>query len=254
MTAEPLPCVTLSEHDGVRYMHLASIWVQGAMRLAEPQKIELEYVRRMMAWMLWRPSRELSSGHAVQLGLGAGAITRFCRQVMKMRCTVVEINPQVIAANRQWFRLPREGTGFAVAQRDARAWVEDEANAATVDVLCVDLYDHDAARPVIDDEAFYAACRRVLVDGGVMTVNLFGRKTSFAASARRIAAAFGTDQVWHLSPTREGNTVIVAGRNLVVPERDILEARAATIENSFGLPAPLWLHMVKPLRLRTPAS
>jgi spermidine synthase len=138
-----------------------------------------------------------------------------------------------------------------VVLADARAWVDDDANTASADVLCVDLYDHDAAQPALDDDAFYAACRRVLAEGGVMTVNLFGRKSSFAASARRIAAAFGLDQVWRVEPTREGNTVVVAGRGLVVPDRDTLEARAATIERSYGLPASQWLHMVRPLRLET---
>lgn len=243
-----LPSVTMSEHDGVRYLHLGSIWVQGAMRLDDPKAIELEYVRRMMAWMLWRPSEDLARGHAVQLGLGAGAITRFTRGAMKMRTTAVEINPQVIAANRAWFRLPRDDAKFGVVMTDARAWVDDDANLGTVDVLCVDLYDHDAARPVLDDEPFYAGCRRVLADGGVMSVNLFGRKTSFAASARRIAAAFGFDQVWRLEPTREGNTVVIAARGVVVPDRDTLQQRAATIERSYGLPASRWLHMVRPLR------
>ena len=68
---------TLSEFDGVRFLHLDSIWVQGAMRLKKPEKLELEYVQRMMAWMLWRDARDMTQGTAVQLGLGAGALTRF---------------------------------------------------------------------------------------------------------------------------------------------------------------------------------
>src|SRR5512143_2027959 len=87
---------TLSEADGVRYLHLGTPWVQGAMRIRKPQALELEYIQRMMAWMLLRPSRELARGHAVQLGLGAAAITRFCHGVLKMRSTAVELNPTVI--------------------------------------------------------------------------------------------------------------------------------------------------------------
>ncbi|TXD68497.1 hypothetical protein FUT87_26245 [Mitsuaria sp. TWR114] len=60
---------TLSEFDGVRFLHLDSIWVQGAMRVKKPEKLELEYVQRMMAWMLWRDTREMTQGQAVQLGL-----------------------------------------------------------------------------------------------------------------------------------------------------------------------------------------
>lgn len=248
-TASPEPVgATISEHDGVRYLHLGTPWVQGAMRLRKPRSIELDYVQRMMAWMLWRPSESLASGHAVQLGLGAGAITRFTRQVMKMRTTVVELNPSVITACRLWFHLPDDDDRLRVLEGDAGAWVADAAHAGSADVLCVDLYDHEAAAPVLDDEAFYADCRRLLAEPGVMTVNLFGRDASFERSAARIAAVFGAEQVWQLAPTREGNTVVVAGRGLDVPDRETLEARAANIEALYGLPARKWLRMVRPWR------
>jgi spermidine synthase len=238
---------TLSEHDGVRYLHLDSPWVQGAMRIARPQALELEYIQRMMAWMLWRPESEVAEGHAVQLGLGAGSITRFCHQVMRMRATVVEINPTVIAANRLWFRLPANDTRLDVCEDDAARWVRDRAHLGCAQVLNVDLYDHEAAAPVLDDAEFYAACRGVLDDGGVMTVNLFGRDASFLRSAARIAAAFGHHQVWSLRPTREGNTVVVATRDVDVPDREGLTRRAAKIEERYGLPASKWLRMVRPL-------
>jgi spermidine synthase len=214
----------------------------------KPQQIELEYVQRMMAWMLWRPSEEVAEGHVVQLGLGAAAITRFTHQVLRMRTTAVELNPSVITACRLWFHLPADDARLEVLQADAGAWVADAAHLQSVDVLCVDLYDHDAAAPVLDDAAFYAACRAVLAPGGLMTVNLFGRDASFERSAALIAAAFGTDQVWQLAPTREGNTVVVAARGVVVPDRETLTARAESIQARYGLPARKWLRLVRPYK------
>jgi spermidine synthase len=243
----PLEPATMSEQDGVRYLHLGTPWVQGAMRVRKPQAIELEYVQRMMAWMLWRPQEDVASGHAVQLGLGAAAITRFTHQAMRMRTTAVELNPTVITACRLWFRLPADDATLQVVEADAGRWVADPAHLQTADVLSVDLYDHDAAAPVLDSDAFYTACRGVLAHGGLMAVNLFGRDASFAASAARIASAFGRDQVWSLRPTREGNTVVIAARGVTVPDRDTLSARADNIEARFGLPARKWLRMVQPL-------
>ncbi len=244
-----LPFATISEHDGVRFLHLDTPWVQGAMLIREPRVIVLEYVRRMMAWMLWRPSAEVAAGHAVQLGLGAASITRFCHSVLRMpRVTAVELNPAVIAACRHGFKLPANGARMAVVQADAGQWVADAAHRDSAQVLCVDLYDHDAAAPVLDSDGFYAQCRGVLTPGGVMSVNLFGRASSFAASAARIAAAFGRDQVWSLSPTREGNTVVIATRGVAVPGREELLARAALIEREYGLPARKWLKMVRPYK------
>ena len=108
---------------------------------------------------------------------------------------------------------------------------------------------HDDAAPVLDSDEFYADCRGVLVHGGLMAVNLFGRDASFAASAARIASAFGSDQVWSLRPTREGNTVVVAARGVTVPDREALTSRAEHIESRYGLPARKWLRMVRPLTL-----
>jgi len=245
----PLPAVTVSEHDGVRYLHLGETpWVQGAMLLRAPRVLALEYVQRMMAWMLWRPVEDLGAARAVQLGLGTASITRFCHQVLRMgHITAVELNPAVIAACRQAFRLPADDARLHVVQGDAGQWAADAAHHAAADVLNVDLYDQEAAAPVLDSADFYADCRRVLAPGGVMSVNLFGRRASFEASSARIAAAFGRDQVWALRPTREGNTIVVAARGVVVPDRATLTARAATIERLYGLPARKWLRLVRPL-------
>lgn len=245
--ARALPAATISEIDGVRHLHLGTPWVQGSMRIDRPRAIELEYVQRMMVWMLLRPPDVVTQGHAVQLGLGAGTITRFTRQVLRMRTTAVELNPSVIAACRAWFRLPRDDARLHVVQGDAGAWVADPAHAGSADVLCVDLYDHEAAAPVLDDAAFYAGCRAVLAEGGVMTVNLFGRRSSFAASARRVAAAFGAARVHGLRPTREGNTVLFAQRDAALPARDELARRAEIVESRWGLPARKWLRMIRPL-------
>jgi spermidine synthase len=247
-----LPEVTISEHDGVRYLHLGTPWVQGSMRLNAPSTIDLAYVQRMLASLLWLPTEAVGRGPAVQLGLGAGAITRFTLQQLRMPTTVVEINWHVVDACRAWFRLPLAHERLRVVIADAGAWLggaDAAALAGAVQLLHVDLYDHEAAAPVLDDEPFYAACRTLLAPGGVMAVNLFGRDASFERSTARIAAAFGAGQVWTLQPTREGNTVVIAGREVTVPERDVLAARAGALEARFGrrgLPARKWLRMVRP--------
>lgn len=242
------PPVTLSESDGVRYLHLGSIWVQGAMRIRAPQFVVLEYVRRMLASLLWLPADGWGGATAVQLGLGAGAITRFTVQQLGMATTVVEINPWVVEVGRRWFRLPVDDPRLSLVTMDAGRWLADAPPHSAL-LLHVDLYDHEAAAPVLDDQAFYGACRRLLAPGGVMSVNLFGRHASYAESAARIAAAFGAEQVWSLTPTREGNTTVIAGHQVEVPGREELQARAGLLESRFsavGLEPLKWLRMVKP--------
>ena len=246
-----LPPVTFSEMGGIRYLHLGTAWVQGAMCIAKPLKIELDYVRRMMVWMLLRPEADTPSPeawggvHAVQLGLGAAAITRFCHQAIGCRTTAVELNSVVIAAAHVWFHLPRQAERLQVLEKNAADYVSDPANHDIVDVLCVDLYDHEAAGPVLDSEEFYRGCERLLRPGGVMTVNLFGREASFERSYNRIAAAFGADCVFSMQATKEGNTVVGAVKQLSWPDPQTLVARAENIDTQFKLPAPQWLKMLR---------
>ena len=105
----------------------------------------------------------------------------------------------------------------------------------------VDLYDHEAAAPVLDSVAFYKNCRALLTDEGTMTVNLFGRTSSYEKSLAKMAEAFGEDALWAFKPTREGNTVVMAQRTASRPKRDQLQLQAEAIENRFGLPATKWL-------------
>ena len=244
--APQLEPATISEAGGVRYLHLGTPWVQGAMRLRKPAAIELDYVQRMMVWLLLRPLEDWAGAHAVQLGLGAATITRHCHGVLGMRTTAVEINPSVVAACRQWFRLPPDGRRLRVVEADAAAWAADPRHAGSADVVCVDLYDHDAASPALDSEDFYRDAHRLLAAGGAMTVNLFGRASSYERSLHRIADAFGPEALWTFRPTREGNTVVLAQRTPTRPPRDALAERAQSIQTRWSLPAAKWLRAFKP--------
>jgi len=240
-----LPEATLSESRGVRCLHLDTPWIQGAMRVSKPLKLELEYIQRMMAWLLLRDPAVLADTRCVQLGLGAAAITKHCHAVLKVASTTaVEINPTVIGVCRNWFNLPDNDERLNVLQMDAARYVADPEHIASADALCVDLYDHEAASPVLDDEAFYRDCWRLLDDGGVMSVNLFGRDASFAISSARIAAVFGQERTAMLKPTRDGNTIVLAWKGFDLPSRELLAQRAESLQTRFELPAGKWLKLL----------
>ena len=243
-TAE-LPEVSVSDDGEVRHLHLGTPWIQGSMRIAAPFDLELEYVQRMMAWLLFVEPTSVARRHAMQLGLGAGAITKFCRKKLRMCCTVVELNPRVEAVCRAWFKLPHDGPMQRVVLADAALEIQKPEWHGTVDALAVDLYDHDAAAPVLDSADFYADCRALLTEDGCLTVNLFGRSSSYERSLDKLAEAFGDDALWAFKATREGNTVVLAQRSATRPKRPLLQQRAEEIEARWGLPARKWLKVFK---------
>jgi len=244
-----LPEVTVSDDGEVRHLHLGTPWIQGSMRLKEPFEIELEYVQRMMAWLLFVDPVSVAERHAMQLGLGAGAITKFCHRKLRMCSTAIELNPQVAAVCRSWFKLPPDGPMLRVVLADAAQEVRSPEWRATVDALAVDLYDHNAAAPVLDSADFYADCRALLTDDGAMTVNLFGRAASYAESVEKIATVFGEDAVWVFKPTREGNSVVLAHRTPTQLTRADLQARCEAVQARWDLPSAKWWRVFKPLAL-----
>lgn len=226
--------LTLSEADGVRYLHFGSRWVQGAMRIGRPFALELEYQQQMMALGLLLPQPR----RILQLGLGAAALTKFCwRHCPGADVTAVDISESVIAAARRSFRLPPDDERLTVVAADARRFLEGTRNR--YDWLQVDLYDAAARGPVYDDVGFYRACRLVLAQPGVVAINLFGR--SFDASFAAIAAAFD-DRALVLPEADAGNRVVLAwrGPRLKLQWRE-LSTRADRLRASWKLPAHAWL-------------
>ena len=246
-TAIELPEVSVSDDGEVRHLHLGTPWIQGSMRVAEPFEIELQYVQRMMAWLLFVEPASVTKRHAMQLGLGAGAITKFCHKKLRLCTTAIELNPQVLAVCRQWFKLPPDGPKLRVVLADAAEEIKNPMWLGTVDALAVDLYDHEAAAPVLDSPDFYADCRALLTEDGCMTVNLFGRASSFERSLKSMASAFGEDALWAFKPTREGNTVVLAQRTPSRPKRIELAARAEAIQARWDLPSAKWMRVFKPV-------
>lgn len=118
-TTPELPEVSVSDDGEVRHLHLGTPWIQGSMRVDDPFALELEYVQRMMAWLLFVEPTSVTKRHAMQLGLGAGAITKFCHKKLRLCATAIELNPQVLAVCRQWFKLPPDGAKLRVILGDA---------------------------------------------------------------------------------------------------------------------------------------
>ncbi|MFL6676566.1 MAG: spermidine synthase [Massilia sp.] len=228
--------VTLSEQDGVRYLHFGTEWVQGAMRIRKPDWPELEYAQQMMAWMLF-----IDQPRAIaQLGLGAATLTKFCyRQFPQAAVTAVELNPSVIAICASMFKLPPNDERLNVIEMDALDFVNDPANHGAFDVLQCDLYDATARGPVLDTAEFYVACNDCLAPHGMMTVNLFGDHPSFGKNIKAMKFAFG--QVICLPEVHDGNVVALCFKERVKLDMEALKARAAQIVAATKLPAKSWV-------------
>jgi spermidine synthase len=235
------PPATITEFQGVRSLHLGTSWVQGAMRIAKPDNIELEYVQMMMMWLLFNEQPR----HIVQLGLGSAALTKFCyRRLPQARVTAIELNPNVIAMCESQFALPPNDERLQVREMNAMDFVLDPANRNTVDILQVDLYDEEARGPVLSSQEFYQGCADVLRDGGIMTTNVFGDDfTNYDKNLQTMELVF--DAVVWLPEVHDANIVVIAFKESPSLDFSVLYECAAQIKKTLNLPAKNWVNGLK---------
>jgi len=180
--------IDIREEAGVRTLHFGSEWIQGAMRIARPWQLELDYTKEMMASLLMREGTRFPR-HALLIGLGAASLTKFLyRYCPQTKITVVEIDPQVVAAAQHFFKLPDDPKRLNIVVEDGVAFMS--RTDKNYDLILVDGYDADALAGALDTFPFYQMCRARLTDAGIMAANIFGRRNSFKASYGRINSAF----------------------------------------------------------------
>lgn len=223
--------IEVSEERGVRYLHFGSELVQGAMRIARPWALELEYTRELMLPLVLRDDPPAT---VLQIGLGAASITRFLhRYVPSARVTVVEIDPRVVETARRFFKLPDESGHLRLMIGDGHEFVA--ASNSRFDLIVVDGFDAKGRTGSLDTVPFYAAAGARLTRRGVLSANLLTRRRGVAASEQRMREVF-EDHVLVVPPPEAGNTIALAGREpLMADAMEELRRRATALKESTGL-------------------
>lgn len=228
--------VDVSEEAGVRYLHFGSDWIQGAMRVARPYALELDYTREMMLPLLLRgedwPRRVLV------IGLGAASVLKFLwRQRPQAKFTVIEIDPQVELVARQYFKLPDDPARIRLKIGDGADFVI--ASKQQYDLILVDGFDADARAGRLDSLPFYLDCKARLADDGLLCVNLLSRRKDFSKSVARLREAFG-EHLLALPSCDSGNAIaIAAGESMgavsPAPTFEELKLAAQALKQATGL-------------------
>lgn len=229
--------IDISEEAGVRYLHFGSAWVQGAMRIRRPADLELAYTREMMAGLLmhegWHAGPEWPQ-RILLVGLGAGSLAKFCYwKLPHAQVTVVEVNPTVWAAARQYFKLPPDDTRLSVEIADGVEFMRTDTG--TYDYILIDGYDKDAKVGLLDSLPFYQSCQERLSERGILSANMFGRSRRYEPSLQRLATAFG-QRALAFPSCDSGNVVAFAahGETIETSLTD-LRQRATALKAATGL-------------------
>ncbi len=197
--------IDIRESEGVRTLHFGSEWVQGAMRVARPWNLELEYTRAMIFPLILcedPPTRILL------IGLGAASLLKYLyRHCPHAHLTVVEIDPRVVQAARQFFRMPEDSKRITLVEGDGADFMGHVRE--TYDLILVDGFDARARAGRLQGERFYRDCGRVLSTQGFLCANFLTRQRGYRSALNAWGVIFSGRTL--LFPTLDsGNGVVLA--------------------------------------------
>lgn len=238
--------IEVVERDGVRSLHFGSYPRQSSMRLNAPDKLELDYVRAMTSWLLFKENLD---DEALIIGLGGGSLTKFLlQQFPDCRLKAVEYRKSVVKVARSHFGLPLDPR-LKIIIDDGGQYVcqRMETYREHYSLLMVDAFDHEGMAESISNEAFFIACKALLKKDGMLVINLWGGTSNrlFQQVALWIGRVFDWKTLF-LPVQGRGNIIGLAfNDNTPLYSMQDLRARANALEQHYQIEFPVFLKDIK---------
>lgn len=210
-------------------LHFTINQLQSRMRISEPNRLDVDYTRTMMGFLLLnRHPRRIA-----MIGLGGGSLAKFCRHHLPHASfTAVEINPHIIALRKE-FHVPEDSDHFRVIESDGADFVREAHNS--IDVLLVDGFDHQGQPAQLCSQKFYEDCKSALAPNGVLVVNFHEHHPLYELFVARLDSTF-QGNIAEISANDEGNVIVFASNDLKISPVG-LRASIGTIQSDW----PAWM-------------
>lgn len=238
--------IEVIERKGVRSLHFGSHPRQSSMLLSDPHKLELEYVRAMTSWLLFKPTLD---DNALIIGLGGGSLTKhLLRHFPECRLKAVEYRQSVVKIARSYFGLPLDSR-LKIIIDDGGAYIRQRAEAYRehYSLLIIDAFDHEGIASSICSEAFFDACKALLKKDGILVINLWGgtNNPEFQQVSLWLGRVFNGQTLF--LPVRDRGNIIALAFNNYSPLYTIKELRtnALALEQQYQIEFPAFLKDIK---------
>jgi spermidine synthase len=238
--------IEIIECKGVRSLHFGSHPRQSSMLLTDPCKLELNYVRAMASWLLFKPTLD---DDALIVGLGGGSLTKHLLQHFPdCRLKVVEYRKSVVKIARSYFGLPLDPR-LKIIVDDGGDYIRRRAEPyrGYYSLLFIDAFDHEGMAASICSEAFFDACKALLKKDGILVINLWGgtNNPEFQQVSQWLARVFNW-QILFL-PVRDRGNIIAFAFNDYAPLFSMKELRtnALALEQQYQIEFPTFLKDLK---------
>ena len=200
-------------------------WIQSALDLAQPLRLQSSYTQAMVLSLLWQPHPQ----KVFLSGLGGGCLATVLHHHLTWANFVcVEIAPPIAAAATKYFGFqPDERMSLVV--NDVRNFLETDKSQ--YDVMLLDVFcDHGVTPSRATESEFLHVCQSRIAERGLLAMNLGDKDPAFENVVIALGQLFST-------------VYLCRGRgNTSVPRAQLLEGAAMLAQrHNFLFALPPWI-------------
>ncbi|MCZ0941103.1 MAG: fused MFS/spermidine synthase [Caldilineaceae bacterium] len=216
-------------------------WIQSAMDLREPLRLQSSYTQAMILSLLWQPFPET----VFLSGLGGGCLaTTLHHHLTRAQFICVEIAAPVVRAATRFFGFqPDERLSVEVSDvRDFLSQDTTDYDLMFLDVFC----DHGVSPEHATTADFLTLCCSRIRDRGLVAMNLGNRDPAFADVVASLCSLFATVY----SCRGRGSTTVFFATNQRPFSHRQLEEASLELErrHDFLFPLTPWVERLKQLQ------
>lgn len=235
--------IEVVQDDFERTLHFGSVAKQSAMERSNPIRLALSYTRAMLAPLIFLPGEPV---RVLLVGLGGGSLAKFLLHYYPdLRLDVVELRPAVTEVAKNYFALP-ESPRLTLSIADATEFVRLLPDRGLYDLILLDAFDQRGIAPGICTLAFFTACRSLLNDAGLLSVNLWSRdRVALEEVLEDIRSSFGAVPL--RLPVDGKDNLIAIGGAPPLKRRDAraISEKAKGLDERTGVEFPLLLRALR---------
>lgn len=205
---------------------------QSSIDLVEPQKLVHKYTQAMMTALLFCPEDPT----VTLMGLGAGGMAHsLLYHFKKADIHAVEYRQKVIDAAHTYFYLPRSRR-LTIHHDNAIRYMANRPVASHL--IFSDLFNKQGMEPKQIQRTYLKNCRKALLPGGVLVLNLWHDDAASMRHASDILDAEFADRVMQIG-VEGGNTILLAFKDSIPYfNRKTLLARASELGDKMQIALP----------------
>jgi spermidine synthase len=207
--------------------------VESVVDLKDPDHMPLGYLPLMTAALAYPPAPK----RILMIGLGAGSLSTYLGRAMPdAQIDVVEIDPGVIAAGKEYFGL-RETEKVRFMESDGRVYLN--RHGGLYDLILVDAFRETGIPFHLITREFFNLAKQRLAPGGAVVININGGTKLYLSAMVTLHAVFQTVDLYPAWTRGDETQAIAIATSADAVGADELKRRATALQERYGFRYPL---------------